>query len=500
MLISAIYRPPRDDFDNNLWTTLFQKVEEFNNFNRSSSIILGDFNCHHFSWNCNSKQDAIGTKLIESIEDSNFIILNNGCRTYLTGDLNSISAVDLSIVSADLVATSSWSVHNDTLLSDHFPIFLNITLNTSFSNSNTFSHKISTKNVDWLIFKNHLRSIDMRNNYNNLKDKTIQEKYDFVIDSVFDALAKAKPTYKKKKKNGKNRRHNSNQFNKKMNNTAPWWDENCNKLIQERKKYLDYFLKNPLIDNWILYKKINAKTKRELRKIKIQKFREFTETLSRDSSLDYVWKIVKKFKHCVLNNCTQYTNDYSYIKSSNSFVEEFCRPIPFVYSPPLIDDTCNNIKNIQLNNSFLDVPFSMQELEYTVNSLKIKSAPGLDKISNEIISNFPSSFLLIILDLFNEIFRQHIFPSQWKNFLITLIPKSSPGKVRPIALASCLLKCLEKMIYFRLNFFLEHNNLLSPFQFGFRKKSHVLTVFQFLLLIFTIVLLNKNLLLFYFWT
>ena len=55
-----------------------------------------------------------------------------------------------------------------------------------------------------------------------------------------------------------------------------------------------------------------------------------------------------------------------------------------------------------------------------------------------------------------------------------LIPKNTPGKVRPIALASCLLKCMEKIIIFRLSFYIENNELLSPAQFGFRKKRSCL--------------------------
>ena len=54
-----------------------------------------------------------------------------------------------------------------------------------------------------------------------------------------------------------------------------------------------------------------------------------------------------------------------------------------------------------------------------------------------------------------------------------LIPKSTPGKVRPIALASCLFKCLEKMVYFRLSFFIEHNISYLNFNLALEKTNHV---------------------------
>lgn len=43
------------------------------------------------------------------------------------------------------------------------------------------------------------------------------------------------------------------------------------------------------------------------------------------------------------------------------------------------------------------------------------------------------------------------------------------GKFRPVSLASCLFKILEKLIYNRLSWYVECNSLLSPTQYGFRK-------------------------------
>ena len=67
------------------------------------------------------------------------------------------------------------------------------------------------------------------------------------------------------------------------------------------------------------------------------------------------------------------------------------------------------------------------------------------------------------------------FPESWE--LATVIPIPKPGKdhaepnsYRPIALTSCLCKTLERMINVRLVWYLESNNLISPFQSGFRSE------------------------------
>jgi ribonuclease HI len=65
-------------------------------------------------------------------------------------------------------------------------------------------------------------------------------------------------------------------------------------------------------------------------------------------------------------------------------------------------------------------------------------------------------------------------PDEWKIQKIVPVPK--PGKdpnlgssYRPIALLSCFLKILERLLKTRLEWFTENNNILSTYQFGFRK-------------------------------
>ena len=161
------------------------------------------------------------------------------------------------------------------------------------------------------------------------------------------------------------------------------------------------------------------------------------------------------------------------MNSAKEFILEFCRPIPFITIPSSISDSCKTI-HVNLDNSYLETPFTMKEIQSALKNTKINSSPGFDQISYKIIKSFPKKFLQNILDLLNEIFSTGIFPEDWNKYLMLLIPKSTPGKVHPIALASCFLKVLEKMIHCRLNFYIEHNNLLSSTQFGFRRNKSCL--------------------------
>ena len=131
-LISAIYRLPHNSFNNNTWNSLFNKLFSFTNETKASCLLLGDFNCHHSSWDNFSSIDPVGNYLFETINDSNLIILNNGDRTFV-GNPNIVSAPDLSIISSDLAATCNWSVLSDSFSSDHLPVIINV--NFSYKHS-----------------------------------------------------------------------------------------------------------------------------------------------------------------------------------------------------------------------------------------------------------------------------------------------------------------------------------------------------------------------------
>ena len=49
-------------------------------------------------------------------------------------------------------------------------------------------------------------------------------------------------------------------------------------------------------------------------------------------------------------------------------------------------------------------------------------------------------------------------------------PKSAPSSYRPISLTLCIGKLVERMLNERLNWWLEHNNIITPGQDGFRSN------------------------------
>ncbi|CAD6233143.1 GSCOCG00012246001-RA-CDS, partial [Cotesia congregata] len=60
------------------------------------------------------------------------------------------------------------------------------------------------------------------------------------------------------------------------------------------------------------------------------------------------------------------------------------------------------------------------------------------------------------------------YPLAWTEHLVYLLPKGDTGKFRPITLAPCFLKVMEKIVVDRTTWWLEHNNKIPDTQFGFR--------------------------------
>ena len=98
---------------------------------------------------------------------------------------------------------------------------------------------------------------------------------------------------------------------------------------------------------------------------------------------------------------------------------------------------------------------------------------GPDEIHYQMLKHLPDTSLETLLNIFNCIWTTGKFPDGWQYATIIPIPKpgkdpAEPNNYRPIALTSCLCKTLERMINKRLTWFLESNNHISRFQFGFR--------------------------------
>jgi len=124
---------------------------------------------------------------------------------------------------------------------------------------------------------------------------------------------------------------------------------------------------------------------------------------------------------------------------------------------------------IKTNNpTFFNFKLEIEKLSEIIKSTNVKSAAGPDLINHYLLKLIPDIRLKKLRDIYEMILKGIFFPSLWKNYMIVLFRNRQK---RISALASCILKVLEKIIKKRLERFLELEYLIPVTQYGFRKEK-----------------------------
>lgn len=437
ILLASCYRPPDQGIDLDQWDRFFSQFT-------GKFLITGDFNPHHLLWG-DKKDCETGSKIVECVLDSEISILNGESMTFKSRQYQTESAIDLAFVNNRSLHSYSWKVNDEPWGSDHFPIFITLNQTVVTRIPYTQTMKLYTRKTDWEKFKNNLMD-----NYNTavtlIRDDIIdtQAKYVSFISLIIDVLADCSPGLQGSRKSS-NDNVNTNPP------IAPSWSAECDKLIRIRKGALKRLREFYSHDNFIKYKQIEATTKSRLRKIKQEQWQELAAKFTKYTNLSYIFKIIKRF-----DNRLNYTeNRFEYkeevINSARSTFDSICPPWVECEMPTFDDND---------GDPFLVMPFSREEFDVVVSGLRVGSAPVIDGIDYRIIVALPKEFQYLLLELFNEIYLKGAFSNEWRQYAVFFIPKGDGVKVRPIALAPCLLKILERLINNRLCWWLEYHNIL----------------------------------------
>ena len=123
----------------------------------------------------------------------------------------------------------------------------------------------------------------------------------------------------------------------------------------------------------------------------------------------------------------------------------------------------------------LQRPIENSEYQRRIKTQKVK-APGISNITLIQMQHLPPNVKEAIINVYDSILASFYYPKLLK--LIKMIflgnnekDTSNPLNFRPISQIEIIGKTFEKIIYARFNHYIEHNNLLTVLQFGFRKKQ-----------------------------
>jgi len=453
LIIFNIYRHPNTNTPPYFYNKLFAFTST-----HKYVLFLGDFNAHHSDWE-DSHTDLQGERISQTSEGYNLVIMNDGRPTFQSSPNFSTSIIDLTFASRPLAPLINLETSLDLHGSDHYPI--KISIRDTHPSVYRFSHKHHLSPPQLSFIQNHLtlRAPSLKEELSSSMFSNPIQKYEYFCKVLYDSIllvSNPKKSLPHKKRVVKTRI------------LAPWWNDKCARAVELRSTMCRIYKAHPSWDNWISYKRSNAQCQQILRREKKAGWRNLCASFNYKTPMSEIWRFIKSYKTKSLTSDPTNPNSDSLHTAHETAFSKLCPPSCSHLSYPPLADILREDSLSSSTNTWLDDPFTSQELDGTIAISRLNSSPGLDQFDNRFIAALPPDIRSILLSIYNELYCDGEFPSTWSDSLVILVPK--PGGVghRPIALMSCFLKILERMIYRRLMWFVETQFLLPEFQAGFR--------------------------------
>ena len=258
-------------------------------------------------------------------------------------------------------------------------------------------------------------------------------------------------------------------------------------LIKKRKYFKKKMKKENFKENKTKFNVLTKAIRDEINSLKNAEWNAFLNKQGRNPiNSKPFWQRIGKLKGKKINNSipTLKTNNNIYESEedkANLFAENLKRTFSDQNDPRFDEKFKLRVENYVVNHDFDKHQynnkecFTLKDLNIIIRNLKNHSAPGQDKIHNQMIKNSHAGFRRIILHLINLTVKKSQLPSEWKSSIITMIPKKTsnsndPKDYRPISLTSNIAKIAEKMIAFKLKDYLKEKNIIIKQQSGFRNN------------------------------
>lgn len=430
LVMVSIYISPQIS-NNNLDTDLKSIFQNLTNF--SKVIVAGDFNAHSTIWG-NDFQDSKGEIVLDNINGSNLILLNDQSKTFIPIQNNrNPTAIDLTLATANIYNFLHWKTTDNSIGSHHLLIEFTFDNNTQIIQPKfVYNHKKIRAKLAEVLPEDF---------------KSIEDLQKIVLD-----------TFKQ---------------NQKISKYTPkyWWSAEVEKAWQEKNLARSIFNKTSSLENLIDLKKKQALFNKLKKDSKQKHFQNFVNNINPQMNSSELWLKINRLtgkKSKIQTNNIIYENE----NMANSFLEKH-----FGLNDPI------NLTDEQytINYNLLTIG----KFNSILNTKKRKSSPGDDKISYELLKIFNEETKINIVKLLNAIWRDCYLPISLKTITIVAIPK--PGKnqntidgKRPISLVPTLTKIMNSAVLEKIQSFLYHNNILPDTSFGFRKNSSTITCINYL--------------------
>ena len=447
-VVGVIYRPPDTDmtaFNDYLNSLLIKTKAE-----KKLLYILADFNINLLNADTHgATQDFL------DIMYSNSLLPNITKPTRVTQ--RSATLID-NIFSNSLLSTESiltGIMYTD--ITDHFPIF-HIDYSSTTQSNETVTKKRIYSECNVQRFSSALRSHEwnrvLSNDDPQTSYSTFITDYMEIYNSCFP-LKTFKPGYKTRK---------------------TWLSENLKKAIKIKNGLYRKSNKSQDPEHFRIYRKFRNKLNGMLTKAEKEHYSKLME--EHKNNLRKSWNIIKEVinKKRSKANCSRFLIDDKITTNkdviSNGFNSFFVSVGPTLANKIPSDSRSPShfMKTLVTDNLVMDGVFA-EEVIKIITNLK-EGSSGWDDISASVIKKTYRSFIEPITHILNISITKGIFPNELKVAKVIPLFKSGDtmlfSNYRPVSVLPVFSKILERLMYNRLLDFINKNNILYLYQFGFR--------------------------------
>ena len=458
-IICAIYRPYSKHEAVDEFTDILSTILQNNILKKNKTIIIGDLNINLLEHTTHAPTNHY----LSTLQALNFFPHISRPTRFPDGSL--LSAPSL----LDHIYTNFSSNCNSGIIhypvSDHLPIFLNLSLpnktqklhKISFrsmtkGNKETFANKIGA--IDW----SSLLTLDLNTNFNIFLEK-LHEIYNesFPLKTKFIC-------------------------EKRLNN--PWITQAViNSIRTKNNLYKDFKVGAVSKEHYRQYRNsLNTTIKHAKQSYYLNIFRNFK------NNTKTIWNTINQLtnnnvrKNTEINNIIYKNNKLSNPLDIATAFNDFFTNIAHELHQHLPRSNTDPITFLRGNypNSMVVLPVHPHDVVKIIDSLK--NNKNTIEISTLTIKENKNTIAIPLSILFNQSINSGRFPQCLKHATIIPIHKKGAKDIvsnyRPISLLSCFSKIFEKLMKRSLLNFLESKNILNPRQFGFRAGRSTFTALQ----------------------
>jgi ribonuclease HI len=427
-------------------------------------IIAGDMNAHNPIWG-SLTQNQMGGIFEEFVEEKGMVILNTGEMTHYSIAYGTLSAIDLTVATADVALELGWHVVDDLHNSDHYPIITSVDTSKSFP---SLRKRWRMETANWDGFRRYIKNKFQGENPNiDAFTSTIKE-------AALQNIKKTTGTQTKK--------------------PIRWMTEELRELIRQRRRAERRLRNHKTDDNLMEYHRLKATSRLLLKRARQEEWHRFTSTITSHTPSKEIWRKVgaisgKRKGNTVTRLRLNGQVTAQPLQIANCLARHFSKASNTSAYTPLFQrkKRVAEATAVHVNaedQSQHNTAFSMKEFQDALKTCD-GSSPGPDDIHYEMIKQLGEKEQETLLGIYNSIWQQGNYPEEWRKALT--IPIQKPGKdpenpesYRPISLTSCLGKVMEKMVNRRLVYILEERKLIPAQQYGFRRGRSTIDVLNIL--------------------